>query len=395
MAKIGFIISSLFACGGEERVVSLIANELSEYHDITIYTYENRRLEDGKMNNYPLSEKIRVEEVVSPSENLFWHYIKVLYNITGMTKGLISQYLLKSAFYPEGHLAQWAERINREKFDLMIAVSGAYTILLGYIADRIHAKCISWEHSSFEGYFDRRTGYYKNRMNVYRECAAKFDRIVVLNDDIARKYEEHLGLKPMVIFNPKSFTSEVKADVTNKCFVTCGRVEREKGYDDLIKAFAIFSRNYPDWKLLIIGGGSMEMELRRLIEHLHLQDKAEITGYIHEVQENLLRGSVFVMTSRWEGFPMTITEALEMGLPVIAYNIPAMGPLVTDGVEGRIVPAFERDKLVKTMEELAANEVLRRQMSENAMWKAASLEPKRIAERWLALIEEMGDRKYD
>lgn len=387
MAKIGFIISSLSTCGGEERVVSLIASELSRYHDITIYTYENRKGEGAERNDYPLSESIRVEEVVAPRENIFGHYIKVLYNITGMTKGPISQYLLKKAFYPEEHLAGWAERINREKFDIMIAVSGAYTILLGYIKERIHAKCIGWEHSSFEGYFDPKTGYYRNRMHVYKECAEKLDRIVVLNEDIAKKYTKHFGLKPTVIFNPKSFASDVKADVSRKCLVTCGRVEKEKGYDELIKAFAQFSDKHSDWQLLIIGGGSLETSLRQLIEHLHLQDKASITGYIHEVQENLLRGSVFVMTSRWEGFPMTITEALEMGLPVIAYEIPAMGPLVTDGVEGRLVPAFNQDKLVDAMEELASDEELRRRMADNAILKAIALEPGRIAGQWLELIE--------
>lgn len=388
MAKIGFIISSLSTCGGEERVVSLIASELSRYHDITIYTYENRKEEGAKKNDYPLSESIRVEEVVSAPENKFWYYIKVLYDITGMTKGPISQYLLKKAFYPEEHLAEWTERINREKFDLMIAISGAYTILLGYIKDGIHAKCIGWEHSSYEGYFDPKTGYYRNRMQVYKECAQKMDQIVVINVDTARKFEKYLEIEPIVILNPKSFSSEVKADVSKKCFVTCGRVEKEKGFDDLIKAFAKFCYSRRDWELLIIGGGSMEAGLRRLVERLHLQDKVRITGYTHEVPQYLSEGSVFVMTSRWEGFSMTTAEALEMGLPVIAYDIPAIGQLITDGVEGRLVPTFNRDKLAETMEELASNEAMRKQMSENAVLKVGILEPDRITEQWLELITE-------
>ena len=389
MAKIGIITSSLFACGGEERVVSLIANELSKYHDITIYTYESRRLEGSRRNDYYLSDKVRVEEIDAADENFFQHGIKILYHFTGLTSGRISQVLLKNTFYPQKHLDEWADRINREHYELMIAVSGANTILLGYIADRISAKCISWEHSSFEGYFDRRTGYYRNRMGVYQECAAKLEKRVVLNQDIADKYAANLGLGATVISNPKSFTSVQKADVSAQCFVTCGRVEREKGYDDLIEAFAAFNKSNPGWKLLIIGGGSMENKLRALAEEKGLQDKVTITGYIHEVQENLLRGSVFMMTSRWEGFPMTVTEALEMGLPVIAYDIPAMQPLVTDGIEGRIVPAFERKRLVKAMEELAADKQLRQEMSGRALDKAKTLEPEQIVERWLALIEEV------
>ena len=393
MAKIGLVVNSLFACGGEERVVSLIANELSVYHDITIYTYESRRAEGGRRNDYYLSDKIRVEEVDSAKETFFKHGIKLLYHFTGMTSGRISQYILKQTYYPEEHLNEWIERINREKFDLMIAVSGAQTILLGYIKDKIKARCISWEHSSFEGYFDPKTGYYRNRMEVYRECAAKMERTVVLNQDIADKYAARLGLNTVVIPNPKSFSSEKKVNINAKCFVTCGRVEREKGYDDLIEAFAEFSEKNCEWKLLIIGGGSMETQLRELAAGKNLQDKIEITGYIHEVRENLLKGSIFMMTSRWEGFPMTVTEALEMGLPVIAYDIPAMQPLVTDGIEGRIVPAFQRDKLVEAMRELATDPELRHKMSGNAIDKAKTLQPEEIVKQWTALIKTVeGDK---
>ena len=90
---------------------------------------------------------------------------------------------------------------------------------------------------------------------------------------------------------------------------------------------------------------------------------------------------------------MTITEALEMGLPVIAYDIPAMQPLVTDGIEGKIVPAFQRDKLTAAMEELAADTDLRRRMSSNALAKADTLRPDKVVQQWLALIETIAGEK--
>lgn len=389
MAKIGFIISSFYACGGEERVVSIMANELAKVHEVTVYTYENRQHEGFEKNDYYVSDKVRVERVSAPRDNLLRLAVKIAYYHTGLTDGKLSSYMLRKAYYPQKHLDEWVERINREKYDVMIAVSGTYTMLLGYICDRISARCVSWEHSSFEGYFAPRTGYYRNRKHLYRECAAKLYRCVVLNEDIASKYRDKLGIKATVIPNPKSFQSSKKADMHNHCFVTCGRVEPEKGYDDLIEAFALFAEQNPDWSLVIIGGGSLQNKLELLIQERGLAKKARITGYTHDVQENLLQGSVFVMTSRWEGFPMTVTEALEMGLPVVAYGIPAMGPLVTDGVEGKIVPPFEREKLVAAMLEIAADESLREKMKENALKKAETLEPERIAEVWLQLIEEV------
>lgn len=389
MAKIGFIISSFYSCGGEERVVSLIASELAKYHEITIYTYENRRHEGFEKNDYFVDERITVQEVLAPKDNLFRFVVKTAYYHTGLTSGNISGHLLKRAYYPQRHLDEWVERINDGKFELMIGVSGAYTMLLGYISDRVGARCISWEHSSFEGYFARKTGYYRNRMRLYQECASKLKCCVVLNNDIAAKYQKHMGIQTRVIPNPKSFSSAEKADMEKKCFVTCGRVEPEKGYDDLVEAFGRFREKNKEWKLYIIGGGSVVPTLNRIVEEQHLQDSVTITGYTHAVRENLLKGSVFLMTSRWEGFPMTVTEALEMGLPVIAYGIPAIEPLVTDGVEGRIVEPFSQDGLVDAMEELASDMPKRREMSANAIEKAKTLEPDRIVQCWLSLIEEI------
>ncbi len=395
MAKIGFIISSLFACGGEERVVTLIANELARFHQVSIYTYENRRREGANRNDYYLSGNIHVEEMPQIKNTFFRFGIRTLYYRTGLTEGRLSGFLLKKAYYPSEMLKGWVRKIKEDGLDIIIAVSGAYTMLLGYIADQVHAKLISWEHSSFEGYFDPAKGYYRNRMHMYAECAKKLDACVVLNQDIATKYKERLGVSAVVIPNPKSFSSEKKADMSQKCFVACGRVEAEKGYDDLIEAFASFQEKNKEWKLMIIGGGSLVSKLEGLAQEKGVADKVVFTGYIHNVQEMLLSGSVFMMTSRWEGFPMSVTEALEIGLPVIAYSIPAMEPLVSDGVEGRIVPAFDRSRLAEAMGELAADEGLRKKMAANAIAKAGSLEPKHIVNAWRELLErvEAGEMK--
>lgn len=226
-------------------------------------------------------------------------------------------------------------------------------------------------------------------MNLYRNCAAKMKRRVVHNDDIAKKYKENMGLSTTVISNPKNFSSDEKADMGNQSFVTCGRIEAEKGYDDLIEAFGRFHKMISDWKLLIIGGGSLQKKLEELADKCGVGSVVTFTGYTDQVKEFLMKGAIFMMTSRWEGFPMTITEALEMGLPVIGYGIPALDPLVTDGVEGIIVPAFEQDKLVQAMQELAGDQKKREQMARNAIEKAKQLCPESIVKYWLKLLLEV------
>lgn len=389
MGRIGIIISSLYACGGEERVVSLMANEWVKQHEVTIFTFENRESEGNTRNDYYLSEKIKVERVRNVKDTIFRTFIKLLYHYTGMTSGKLSQMLLRKAFYPQTLLEEWVERINEGGFDLVIGISGIYTMLLGQIKERITARAIGWEHSSFEGYFADGKGYIRNQEKLFAEYTSKLDACVVLNEDIRSKYKEKLGLDTTVIYNPRSFVSSRKADVSRKCFVTCGRVEAEKGYDDLIRAFYEFSKTNKEWKLLIIGGGSLKEQMEKLIVDLGISKIVSITGYVHNVKELLLQGSVFVMTSRWEGFPMSITEALEVGLPVISYDIPAMQPLVSDGVEGKIVPAFETAALVEAMKELATDADMRKCMSEATVRKANSLSAEHIAEKWYELFEQL------
>ena len=90
---------------------------------------------------------------------------------------------------------------------------------------------------------------------------------------------------------------------------------------------------------------------------------------------------------------MTVTEALTMGLPVIAYDIPAMEPLVTDGVEGMIVPAFDNDRLADAMTRLAGDIALRNSYSAAALQKSKSLDPAKVAAKWDLMFKELTNDK--
>ena len=389
MARIAIIINSLFAIGGEERVVSIMANEFAKRHDVTIYTSETRRYDNEKKNNYYISDKINVEVVDPKADSFIDKCIKIVYRNVGFPSSIVFQKVLQKVFYPEDYLKLWIERINSEGYDIVISISGANTMLLGLIKEQIDSKCISWEHNSYDAYFSRRTSPYKSREKLFSYSARKLDKVIVLNEDYREKYKQRLNVDSMVIPNPKSFSSKIKANISERCIVSCGRLDKEKGFDDLIFAFDAFHKEKPDWKLKIIGGGRLENQLRKQIDRLGLSESILITGYTDKVAEELSRASIFVMTSRYEGFPMTITEALEMGLPVIAYGIPALNPLVTSGVEGLIVPPFDRKKLVDAMITLAQDVKMRNNMSKAAIEKAKTLTPEMVYEKWDELFEEL------
>lgn len=389
MASIGIIINSLRTCGGEERVVSLMANEWVKSHNVTIYTFETRNPSAEEQNDYPLSSKINIERVYMPNDGFFTRYFKVLYFYTGFINTNWCRRFLKKLYYPKSLLQEWIDRLNSSSLDIVIAISGNNTMLLGQIQDQISCKTIGWEHSSFEGYFDRRTGAFKNRIETYTENAIKLSKIVLLNQDIENKFK-NLGLSNTTIIpNPKSFSLSSKASMNNHSIVTCGRIEAEKGYFDLVKAFAKFHKEFNDWTLTIVGGGSLKAKLEKAIDSIGLSDHIKVTGFVKDVQKYLLSSSIYVMTSRWEGFPMSITEALEAGLPVVAYDIPAMEPLVSDGIEGIIVPSFDNDKFADALKKLASDESLRINMSHNSLIKAESLDPQNVALIWDSLFKEL------
>ncbi len=393
MSNIGIIINSLTTCGGEERVVSLMANEWVKNNKVTIYTFETRNPKPEEANDYYLSPDIKVERVYMPKDSRLNKYWKILYFYTGLINTDRCRSFLKKLYYPDSFLDEWTGRLCSSDLDIVVGISGNNTMLLGLIKDRIPQRVIGWEHSSYEGYFDRRTGAFKNRKETYASCARKLDKIVLLNSDIESKFRK-LGLSnTCIIGNPRSFSSSETSSMDSHVMVTCGRVEYEKGYFDLTDAFAKFHKNAPDWKLLIVGGGHLQSKLQKYIENKGLADYIHITGYVKDVQKYLLQASIYVITSRWEGFPMTVTEALTMGLPVIGYDIPAMEPLVTDGVEGMIVPAFDNDRLADAMTRLAGDIALRNSYSAAALQKSKSLDPAKIAAKWDLMFKELTNDK--
>ena len=389
MKKIGIIINSLTTCGGEERVVSLMANEWCKNHKITIYTYETRNPKPEEKNDYYLSPQINIEKVSLPKDGLLTKYCKLLYYYTGMINTSYCRDFLQKLYYPDTLLNEWVERLHHSDLDIIIAISGNNTMLLGLIQPLITQKTIGWEHSSYEGYFNRRTGAFKNRQATYVTCAHNLNQIVVLNDDIKHKFDQCTVSNTTVISNPRSFSMTQKAAMSNHSFITCGRIEAEKGYFDLVKAFHQVHQSFPDWKLIIVGGGSLQHKLEKLIAHLKLSEHIIITGYVKDVQSYLIQASVYVITSRWEGFPMSITEALEAGLPVIGYDIPALKPLITQNQEGIIVPDFNNSQLSAAMEMLAGDIDLRNQMSAKAIIKSASLSPEQVCAKWNELFRRL------
>jgi glycosyltransferase involved in cell wall biosynthesis len=150
--------------------------------------------------------------------------------------------------------------------------------------------------------------------------------------------------------------------------VGMGRLSPEKGFDVLVRAFAQLSPWYPDWTLQILGAGPQRQELERLADSLGIRDNVQWAGWVDRPETVLLESSVFVLPSRYEGFPNALLEAMACGLPCIASDCES-GPaeIIRNGLDGLLVPPDNVDALADALRQLVADQARRTQLGRHAV----------------------------
>lgn len=378
--RIAFFTPSIFAGGGESRVVTVIANELYKEYDITIFTRE-RKL---SKSIYGLNENIEVIPYYPYSIKPVASAIRYLYRKTKASLFENNIRLLEYAYYSGAAVNKMKKTIS-ERFDIVIAVSGDMSILLGKCKFK-DIVTIGWEQSSYEAYFKTPHRYLWKRERIFTKAVKNLTSCIVLNEDIAEKYKKNLNIDCEYIYNPRSFVSAQKTELVNKQFVACGNFVEAKGFDLLIESFYIFSQIDRDWKLVIAGNGVDFSQIKNQVEKYNLENRVFLPGYMKDVRPLLLESSVYLLSSRWEGFPMCVTEAFETGLPMVCYDIPAVIPL-TRNREGIVIECFNTEDFAYAMFELSKNFALRREMSENAKKMASEISVENVVTKWLALFK--------
>ena len=226
----------------------------------------------------------------------------------------------------------------------------------------------------------------------------RLDAVVTLTAGDAAQYAPMLRGRTRVLDIPNGVPDlgGHRATLDSKVVISAGRIARQKGYDRLLPVWARVAAQRPDWRLEIYGAGPPEIEepLRRQVEELGIQDSARLMGRTSELFERMAESSLYVMTSRREGLPMVLLEAMGIGLPVIAYDCPT-GPrdVITDGVDGYVVPNGDEQALEARMLELMDDPDARVRLATAARRTAADYDVARLAERWERLFEELAAAK--
>lgn len=383
MKRIAIFAPAVFSVGGEQRVVTILANEFARLHDVTIFTNER----SFSTNSKKFDSRIKIKSYFPYGKRPSQRILRFVYRQHKTDFFEKHTEWVNYLFYSNNAVSKMIRTVGNN-YDVVIAVSEHLSVILGKAKQKgLNCKAIGWEHSSYEAYFETPDIHLWKREKIFIKAAKWLDEIIVLNDDVKNKYWKNMGLSCKVIYNPRSFVSERKSSLENKLFVSCGRFVEVKGFDLLIEAFDRFTQKESEWKLMIIGDGPMRQEIEREVKEKGIEARVIFTGYIDDVQEKMTEGSIYLLSSRWEGFPMCVTEAYEVGLPMISFDIPAVEPL-TGHNEGIVVPAFDISAYADAMVYLAENKELREDMAKNAIKMAESISIEKIEKNWETLFDE-------
>jgi glycosyltransferase involved in cell wall biosynthesis len=223
------------------------------------------------------------------------------------------------------------------------------------------------------------------------------DAVVTLTERDAVDYRTLLGTRAptrtRVACIPSAAPSTTaRATHGRKVVVAAGRLVPAKGFDRLVPAFAAVSARHPDWSLRIYGTGGERALIEGLVHRHGLERCVQLMGFAGHLDEELAEASVFVLSSRNEGFPMVLLEAMSVGVPVVSFDC-RNGPadLVTDGVDGLLVPQGDVVGLAEAMCRLIEEPGWRREMGQAALATAATYTPHRMADRWEQLLDDLAD----
>ena len=227
--------------------------------------------------------------------------------------------------------------------------------------------------------------------NIYDYCykIKLYDHIVTLTyEDKERNWIDCQNIS--VIPNILTFERTENNILNNKKVIAVGRLDTPKNYESLIRAFRMVADCHPDWVLNIYGGGHRRVILQKLITDMQLEGNVYLRGNTTQVQEKMYESSIFVLSSIFEGLPLVMLEAMSCGLPVVSYECPC-GPkdIITDGVDGFLVPTGDEQMLAEKICYLIENPNIRTQMGVAALKKSENYHIDKIITMWLYLFERL------
>ncbi|HCK69589.1 MAG TPA: glycosyltransferase family 4 protein [Nitrospina sp.] len=359
--RLTFVIHQISA-GGAERVLTLLANELCKKGwSVTLLTFDSGsepvffELHSG-VQHWPLS--------LMREQGGWWKAIKVHF----LRPWVLRRAIRKSR--PDAVIA-FLERMNI--LTLMATIGLKIPVI---VSERNHPVFNTSKFLSL------------SRQAVYKMSAC----LVLQTHDAGAFFSSSIpkSVIPNPILVPEYPAPVLKSEASSQTLVAMGRLCSQKGFDFLLNAFAPLGNKFPEWVLEIWGEGAQRGNLENLRDELGLRERVRFPGLTKEHYKTMAEADIFVLSSRYEGFPNVLGEAMACGLPVVSFDCPS-GPseMIQDGVNGLLVPPENIQELSSSLERLMASVELRNTLGEQARKITESYSLDKIVQSWEELIGEV------
>lgn len=358
--------------GGIERAITDLANGLVPEYDVTIIsTY---KIYEKPVNK--LDKRVKIEYLMEdkPNGKEFKENLKKLKLIKTVKEGIKS---LKILNLKKKLMINYIKECNS---DIIISTRDIHNKWLGENA-RPNAIKIAWEHNHHHGN--------QKYINKIIKSVENMDYFVLVSKELTEFYKDKV--KPKCIYIPNTVSANPnKSTLENKSLISVGRLSPEKGYMDLIEVFNMLHKNFPDWKLNIVGDGLEVLKIKDRIKKLNLEENIILHGFKTKEETNklLANSSIYVMTSYTESFGIVILEAFSSGLPCVAFSsAEGINELISNNWDGYIIKNRNKEDMVKRLTSLMENYNRRFIMGNNAIKKIDKFKLEDMIGKWNKILK--------
>ena len=363
------LVINAMSPGGAERVCSVLANAWASRGDtVSLATYTA----PGERSFFALDPAVREIHLGtngSPGPGLRW--------LGALGRNVARVRSIRRA-------------IGRTRPDVIVSFMNVTNVLTIAAAHGSGVPVIATEHID-PSQDDIGALWTALRRWVYPHAA----RLAVLNERVLEYFPADIRRRSVVLPNPVMRPPGPVRSVrpergSARTIVAMGRMTRQKGFDLLLEAFATIAADHPDWTLEIWGEGPLRGELEARAHAPDLEGRVRLPGRTDDAYAVLAAADLYVLSSRFEGFPMVLCEAMASGLPVLSFDC-RTGPreIVRDGIDGVLVPAGDVQELSRELSRLLGDAGTRGALARRAPEILERFGVARVLSRWDEVFQEV------
>lgn len=380
--KIAYIFESLVNVGGTERILTFKMNYLADELDYEVYLVTWKQ--QGHKYAFPLSDKIRHIDIDVDFNNRYhrnpflrlWANIKTRKTFTNKLQKVIDEIqpdiLVGTTYKEPGAICQLRTKAKR-----VIESHCPKSLLLG-VNNSLFVK--KWDISI--------THYRYNVLRSALYAEKHCDCLVSLTNGDSSEWKTK-AMK-VVIPNVVSTKHSYLSDCTIKRVICAGRLNEQKGFDLIIEAWSRVASKHTDWQLAIFGDGELKDSLNQQINRSHLTDNTKIMPFSANIYKEYAQSSIFVLSSRYEGFGLVLAEAMSCGIPCISFDC-HYGPsdIIKDGEDGLLVANGNVEALADSICWMIEHDEERKAMGRKARQNIERYSPEVVMAQWNKLFHQL------